>query len=366
LVYVEREYKMGKLQSPYLYMCFVLVFSLACAIPSFADANTPQAASTTIPPMPTQDEEVVSMGPTSSPSPVATEIVQVIGHLMMPADAPPAPGRLVFDIESSGTGSENRAPGGDSYNLNLFERPFLQDMTYVPDMDIHKFGLSQDGDWYYITIHLIGDNPNNPMGINFGVEIDLDLDGFGDYILWAAPPYPATWDAGNVQVFKDTNRDTAGLSALRSDVDFNGDGYDTLIFEGSGGQNADPDLVWVRMIEGQPAIVQFAFKKSLTGSSFMLGVVADAGLKDVSRFDYADSMEEAEAGSPIRRKSFYPLGALFSVDNTCWNVYGIQGTGYEPKACQPILQPVNTPESGCNPPPNCGGGPYNPVTCGCL
>lgn len=356
----------------YMYIGLVLVLSSACAFSGFEDGNAPQAAFTTIPPTSFLDGMAASPEPSLSPSAAATETIPVTGHVMFPADDPPEPGRLVYDIESSGTGLEGRAPGGDSYKINLFERPFLQDMTYVPDMDIHRFGLSQDEEWYYVFIYLIGDNPNNPLGINYSVEIDLDFDGFGDFIIWANPSYRVSWDTGTVIVFKDTNRDTGGLSALQSDVNFSGDGYDALIFDGGTGQNTDPDLAWVRMIEGQPAIVQFAFKKSLTGSFFMLGVLADAGLKDVSKFDYADFMDEAEAGSPIRRKASYPLGSLFSMDNTCWEVYGIQGTGFEPKACQPITLPATAgpepekPRSACDPEPTyCGPGGYDPVTCEC-
>jgi hypothetical protein len=116
-------------------------------------------------------------------------------------------------------------------------------------------------------------------------------------------------------------------------------------------------------------MIQFAFKKSWVGASFMFGVVADAGLKDVSMYDYMDRFIPAEAGSPVRGKEEYPLGSLYAVDNTCWEAYGFTATGYEPKICPPILQPVNKPDnqpSGCNPPPDCGGGPYDPNSCICL
>ena len=88
------------------------------------------------------------------------------------------------------------------------------------------------------------------------------------------------------------------------------------------------------------ALLQIAFKKDLTGPAFMLGVVSDAGLKDVSKFDYVDHIAEADAGSSVRNNPYYPLGVLYAVDNTCWEAYGMQTTGYEPKLCQPILQPT--------------------------
>jgi hypothetical protein len=294
-------------------------------------------------------------------------------HLMRPEDIVPVPGVLVDDVESSGTGAEGRAPYGDSLDLNRFERPFLEDMTYIPDLDIHKFGISQDEDWYYISIGLIGNDPNNAVGINYGVEIDLNADGFGDYIIWAHPPYTTIWDTGTVEVYEDSDHDSGGVSSKESDAVFNGNGYETLIFDGGSQQNADPDLAWVRLLEGQNATIQFAFKKPLSGPSFMFGVVSDAGLRDVSRFDYSDYFTEADAGSPVKGKPNFPLGSLYAVDNTCWEAYGFKSTGYEPKVCPVILQPVIKPSgndqpAGCNPPPDCdgyGGGAYDPVTCEC-
>ena len=320
----------------------------------------------------------------TAPTPVATQALEsesvvktpasfVPIHLMGPAEIVPAPGSFTDDVESSGTSSEKRAPYGDSLKLNRFERPFLADMTYIPDVDIHKFGLSEDADWFYISIQLIGSDPNNSTGINYGVEIDQNADGYGDYIIWANPPYSSAWDTGIVQVFIDTNQDSGGLSVTQSEDVFEGDGYDTLIFDGGAGGNDDPDLAWVRLNGGEKATIQFAFKKSFAPDSFMYGVVADAALKDVSKFDYSDRFTNAEAGSPIRGKENYPLGLLFAVDNTCWDAYGFEESGYEPKICQefqPVIEPLNTEQpSSCSPPPNCdgnGGGAYDPVTCGCL
>jgi hypothetical protein len=300
---------------------------------------------------------------------------------MEPAETIPAPAKWIDDVESSGTGPEGRAPYGDSYKLNRFERPFLEDMTYVADIDIKKFGLSEDADWYYISMQLVGQDPNNALGVDYGAEIDLNADGFGDYLLWTHPPYTARWDTGTVQIFKDSDLDSAGQSATRSDAVFDGNGYDTSVFDGSAQNNTDPDLAWVRMSEGQSMIIQMALKKSFTGPSFMLGVVSDGGLRDVSKFDYADHFTEGEAGSSVKSNQYYPLGSVYAVDNTCWEAYGIQTTGYEPKLCQPILQPV-TPSPGnddslggssssCSQPPDCNGpdeegsGNYNSDTCSC-
>jgi hypothetical protein len=256
---------------------------------------------------------------------------------------------MTHDTPSQGTGPEGRAPYGDSYKFNRLERPFLQeDMRYISDLDIDKFGLSQDESWYYISIILIGSNPNNSLEIYYGVELDLDADGFGDYILWAHPPYTASWDTSSVQIFQDSDHDTGGLRSSHSDAVLNGNGYDRLIFDGEAGANDDPDLAWVRLDEGLPATVQFAFKKSLAGTSFTYGVIADAGLKDISKFDYNDRFTEADAGSSVRDNQYYPLGLLSAVDNSCWEPYDLETT-INAKLCPALVQPTQNSSGGRDP-----------------
>jgi len=365
---------MRKHKSYYLGFLFglVFIFILACGssasvLPVTETSNSTVQQNDSPPLAPATTD--ASTGQTSTDN----TTVPSVTHLMTPADVLPAPLKQVDDVDSSGTAPEKRAPYGDSYKLNRFERPFTQDMTYLPELDIKTFDLSQDSDWYYVTVKLIGGDPNDSIGINYGVEFDSNRDGFGDYLIWAHPPYGNQWDANVVQVFKDANQDTAGVSGIQADGDAGGDGYDVLLFDGGTDQNPDPDLAWVRIADSQPTTVQFAVKKSLVGDSFMVGVVSDAGLKDISKFDYNDHFSEAEAGSPVRGKAHYPLASLYAMDNTCWEAFGFQSTGYEPKICPPILQPINKPSDGnneqplaCNPPPDCGGGPYDPNTCACL
>lgn len=355
----------------FLLQIITICLLVSCA-PENAVATTPQSLSNSGIPAPTP---AVTQELTAESGGSATPTARVVVHLMQPPEVVPAPLSLTDDVESSGTAAEGRAPYGDSLDLNRFERPFLEDMTYIPDLDIHKFGLSWDADWYFVTIKLIGVDPNTGTGINYGVELDRNADGYGDYIIWARPPYTSAWDTVTVQVFEDTNKDTGGQNVVRAEDVFQGDGYDRLIFDGSVSPSDDPDLAWVRWNAEPDATLQFAFKRTLAGDSFMFGVVADAGLKDVSMYDYADRFTPAEAGSPVRDKENYPLGSLSAVDNTCWTPHGFTPTGYEPKVCPPILQPVNQTSGGdsgggqplaCNPPPDCGGGPYDPNTCICL
>ena len=317
---------------------FMLVV-LACNLPGVAvnPVDTPVPVAIT-------DTPVVSASATQADVPTATAIPSptvelptptiFVAHSLIPSTFIKA-GDLIHDVVSVDTAAENRAPYGDSYNINLFERPFMQDMSYVPDLDIVSYNLSYDEKFYYVSIELVGTDPNNEIGIQYAVELDLDADGFGDYIVVARPPYNVDWATDNVQVVQDTNHDTGGLSAEKSDAPLPGDGYDTVIFDGGRGQDDDPDLAWVRVNAGRYATVQFAFKRALAETRFMYGVIADAGLKNIADLDYVDRITEIEAGSPEKNEQYYPLKALYGVDNVCREAQGFTGTGQEPQRCLP-------------------------------
>jgi hypothetical protein len=333
---------MMKNKSAALFLVFLSV-ALACNLPG----NVPAATEPEPVTIPTDTPSSALPQETFTPSPTST--IAVV-HTMTPSN-PSTQGSPIFDVESSGTAPEKRAPYGDSYDINRLERPFLGDMTYVPDLDILTYSVGQDADWFYVSIKLIGSDPNNSLGIHYGVEIDTNHDGFGDFVIWASPPYSSNWDTANVKIFADKNHDTGGLSSEKSDAPITTDGYETLIFNGGAG-DADPDMAWARINAGSDATVQFAFKKSWSGTVFMLGVLADAGLKDAGKLDYVDRFTEEEAGSPVKDKKYYPLGSLFAVDNTCQEAFGFKPTGYEVRLCPKEPPPASpkTPKAGCTNP----------------
>lgn len=318
----------------------VLIAILACNIGVPAQATAVVLAPTLTP---------IVVSPTDAPTPIV--------HKMQPA-AVAVTRTDVYDVESVDTAPEKRAPYGDSYELNRLERPFLQDMTYLPNLDVATFSIGKDNDWAYVSIQLVGNDPNDQHGIHYAVELDMDKDGFGDYIIWARHPYPIDWDTAPVQIFRDTNHDTSGVSPAKSDPLFPGNGYDTLFFNGGAG-DADPDLVWVRVKSGEPGTIQFAFKRAWSGNTFMFGVLADSGLTDPGKLDYVDRMTLTEAGSPVRDNSNYPLKALYAVDNTCRSAFGFGSIGNEPQSCPVDVRKGPRPHETGEPPP--GGCPN---TCG--
>ncbi len=337
----------------------LVIAMLACALPGPATPPPPTQAVTPLVPV----AGPIATATAAPPTPTAGVV-----HTMTPGNPPG--GKFVYDVESAGTAAEKRAPYGDSYEWNRLERPFTQDMSYVSDLDVSHFSIAQDGDWWYVSIKLMGIDPNNAMGIDYGVEIDLDRDGYGDYLIWAHPPYTNQWGTQPVQIFQDQNHNTGGLSGGKSDAPFVADGYETLIFDGSVG-GADPDLAWVRINAGADATVQFAFKRSWSGNVFMLGVIADAGWKDPQKLDYVDRLTIEEAGSPVKDNQYYPLKGLILVDNTCRDAVGFEPTHYEPQICPvaptptkekgppPPTGPTLPPPAGCQPPPGgCGPGKH--------
>jgi hypothetical protein len=73
----------------------------------------------------------------------------------------------------------------------------------------------------------------------------------------------------------------------------------------------------------------------------MLGVLADAGLKDPTQLDYVDRFKAEDAGSPVRDNKYYPIKDLFLVDNVCRAPFGFKSNGYEPQLC-PSTEPPAT------------------------
>ncbi len=274
----------------------------------------------------------------------------------MPPDTVPK-GRVIHDVVSQDTAPEDRAPYGDSYKLNLFERPFSQDMaTYFPNVDISSFALAQDENWFFFSISMVGPIRFAGVQVYYGVELDLkNMDGFGDYLIWALPTSSKVWTTQNLQVLADKNHDSAGLSAEESDAPFTGDGYETVVFNGYSNSNADPGLAWFRIDPASAATIQFAVERSLIGTSFMWGAWADGGLRDPGMFSYNDRFTEEQAGSPVRNKAYYPINAVYLVDSTCRMPYGFTLTGFEPLLCPPN-EPVSTthPRSPQQPTPTMG------------
>jgi hypothetical protein len=305
-------------------------------------AGPEQAADTPAPvPEPETVEEVVEV----VAEPETAEPTEITHNLI-----PGEPGwinKWFYDTDASRYASSGYVVGGDDFVANLWERPFTEtEMVYRPDLDINKTEMSEDGNFYYVTIYPHAVHPDGGLPGFYGIEIDIDKDGRGDLLVTAQNPASSTWDIAGVGVFKDNNNDVGGSAIMRPDTSYGGDGYEQVVF--SADVLDDPDAAWARSDLGAPSVTM-AFKKSLLGgpTTFVWGVWAAESLLDPAMLDLHDHFTQSEAGSPYQAHSTYPLKAINLVDNTCRETYGFEATVPIPGLCQINIQPTATPT---NPP----------------
>jgi len=287
-----------------------------------------------------QEAEVIE-----NPEPAETEPPPPPEHQIHPDESPPGEPQVIHDQESDRKAAQKEAYGGDEYNLGRYERPFDSDMNYIPAIDIYQANLFRDknNEWIYTIIRLMESPVFLPdMAFSFGIELDLDLDGRGDILIWTDMPQSDEWSVEGVSVLKDLNKSIGGKRPMISDPPPGGDGYEAVIFENGTGE--DPDLAWSRLNREDNTFIEIAFKKELLGEMeiFLWGAWADHGMKDLELFDHHDHFTKEEAGSPMRSEEvFYPLKAVFAVDNTCRAASGYTAKGGEPGLC-----PVPPPPAG--------------------
>lgn len=262
--------------------------------------------------------------PTLSPTPEPE-------HLILPG-SPSTLHTYISDIVTVDL-AKNKTAIGDSYAWSRLERPYTPNlMQYRSYLDIYQVNLQVADPWVYITFVLIGKLP--PIGdIRYAVELDLDHDGRGDFLVMASLPPDTTWTTDNVWVLADEDEDIGGLYPLyieESTQEQNG--YEREIF--SSGVGEDRDLAWVRRDPEERNQLQLAFKESITGVlGFMWSAWTDEGIKDPSQFDFNDHFSYDEAGSPNKGNYRYPVKAVALVDSTCRSWYGFIPTGDEPGLC---------------------------------
>jgi hypothetical protein len=244
--------------------------------------------------------------------------------------------RYITDPESRDYAPQQKAyPGADVFAGNRWERPFTAEtMDYLSDVDLKRVEMKIAAPWVYVTFDFAAPRAEGIGETVFGTEFDTDKDGRGEFLVWGVSPAGAEWTVQGVEVWKDTNNDVGGPTPQGADASWTGgNGYDERLF--ADGQGADPDLAWIRQIEGG-AKIQLAFKYSAIGSAsqFLWNGLADAGVRRSDWLDYNDHFTPAEAGSPNTYEADrYPLKTLWGVDNTCRDAYGFTPTGSEPGLC---------------------------------
>ena len=331
---------------------FSLIFSLLLFVASACNGNVPTNSPTPITIVPVQ---VTMASPTIAPDPKQQGVA--------PVSLPQKHADEANDINSSaGAAKKVAPPGSDTFVKDLFERPFNATTmdTYFPYIDIVDTQGYIDDTWGYATITLSGADANGHLPAKYGVELDLNRDGRGDWLIIASNPSSTAWSTQGVQAWKDTNGDVGGITPVVSDKTSNSDGYETLVFDqGKGSDN--PDGAWVRISPDDNKTVQLAFKLSMLGSPKLYAMGAWAGSDlNPAQFDYNDHMTHLQAGDPDPGIQLYPIKGLSEIDNTCRLAIGFVPTGNEPGLCFTFIKQHHEP-GGPNPVPPPPPGNPNPT-----
>jgi len=321
------------------FLSAAVILLLGCNLSGAAAGGTPAATGTesTAPlvsiPTDTVGAPIPSATPQPSDTPLPTATFTIV-HLMTPANTSGAT-RFITDIKTKDYAAQKKATGGDDFSTNRYERPFTaKEMVYLSDVDLTQVQMRIASPWVYITFEFAAPRAEGIGQTMYGAEFDTNKDGRGEYLVWGASPPSGTWTTDGVEVWKDSNYDVGGPTPQITNAPWLlGDGYDKNLV--ASGKGDDPDLAWIRQIEGG-AKVQLAFKYSAIGGApqFLWNGLADAGVRNPKWFDYNDHFTQVEAGSPYPvQTTLYPLNALYGLDNTCRDAYGFTPTGTEPGLC---------------------------------
>ncbi|MEN6572186.1 MAG: SdrD B-like domain-containing protein [Anaerolineaceae bacterium] len=324
---------MSKLRGMFfLFLC--LGFASGCAVSKPTPSPQPTVQLTPLIFQPTETQVPATQTPTPAPVlPGFTPTARIM-HLSTPEDPAERFESQILDADSSAYAKSKRVAGGDNFDAGEFERPFNAETMdqYFPDLDIIEAGLRRSGDWIYVTIKLAGMPKGSLLSESYGVEIDVDADGRGDFLIIASKP-GLMWSVDGVSIWRDANRDVGGGIAVKADGSKTGDGFELQLFDS--GKGFDTDAAWARVNPNDFSSVQIAFKKTVIDNdkAFLWNAWAQDSIQP-SLFDYNDHFTLAEAGSPLPAQSgAYPLKKLSKVDNTCRWAAGFSPTGAEPGLC---------------------------------
>ncbi|MCJ7824601.1 MAG: hypothetical protein MUP44_06860, partial [Anaerolineales bacterium] len=201
----------------------LLISALACSLPgstntaatqtmealaTIVEANLPSGEAT-------KEPDVVSLPEATEPPVEATEEAlptPTVAHQIQPS-SPGSVSSFMTDRSSAALAAERRA-NADNFDINFLERPFTtQVMDYQEYLDITRAELSMGSPWVYVTIFLEGPPPAGSEA-SYGVEVDLDIDGRGDWLVLADAPPDSAWTTDGVRACRDANGDVGGPTPM--------------------------------------------------------------------------------------------------------------------------------------------------------
>jgi hypothetical protein len=344
----------------------LFAFVLACNLTATASnppaQPQPQAVAPgeTLPAAPVAAGTSGKVAASATPGPTSTVTETATTAFTGPKPGEP-PARIsgMDDSTEQTTPVPNSVNAGDNFSENIFERPFSLDMTYRPELDIVKTNFAKDANWFYTTIFLAGPIPESAnTGPNYGVELDINKDGRGEFLVWASPAYSKDWTRANTKIYGTSTNMVGGPHPTLSDAPWSGTTYDKMLFVGA--TDSTNNGAWVRISPNNSKSIDIAFNPSLVGgpSEFVWGVWADDGIKDPTKFDYNDQFTKVQAGAAFKGDANFPPKAIFAVDNTCRFWVGFTPTVAIPGSCfqvpptaTPTLLPTKTKTKTLIPPP---------------
>lgn len=287
--------------------------------------------------------------PTAPPEPTPSEIPAIV-HKDIPGSPLGKIMQTVHDQVDEYSALQKQAFGGDDFKNGKYERPFDQSMTYLPTVDLVSIYLSrEDPLWIYVMMKVQKPfSENKDLNTHFLMEIDTNLDNRGDILIITGLPKTMEWTTESVKILSNPDLNVGGVAVVKPDGTLSeGRGYYEVLFDNGNGM--DPDMAWSRLSKSDPAVVEMAFKNTLTGGEkgkFIWLPWSDAGMLDWSMFEFNDHMTLAQAGYPLKEDAQnYPLKALWGVDNTCRIPSNFTPTGYMPGLCPNYDPTYSRPET---------------------
>ncbi|NMB60096.1 MAG: hypothetical protein GYA12_13070 [Chloroflexi bacterium] len=238
-----------------------------------------------------------------------------------PGNIPNTKVQTVHDQTNEKTANDKYAFGGDVFGLGWYERPFDQNMGYLPFIDLSKILMTRvDPNWVYVKLFMaapVADGKDSkPL---YGIEMDTDLDNRGEFLLLTGIPTGTEWSTEGVMIMSNSDNNMGGSKPVLPDTSIaEGKGYDTEVF--NAGKGDDPNLAWARVSPDDPKCIDIAFKSSFIGGAkgkFIWLSWALVGIQDLTKFEFNDHFTKADAGSPLKEdKDLYPIKGIWGVDNT--------------------------------------------------
>lgn len=255
------------------------------------------------------------------------------------------------DVDSSANAYKKMVSGGDEFVNGVFERPFNANTmdTYFPYLDIVNLQGYRDDTWGYGTITLSNTDKSGALPGQYALELDLNRDGRGDWLVLAQSVSSTDWSTQGVQVWHEPDTDIGGQFAMVADNKPQGtEGYEDLVFDEGNGELVD--AAWARISPDDPKTVEISFKLATIGDPTAYAMGGWAGTKlDPAMFDFNDYMTHVQAGSPLPGYKVYPLKDLAEIDNTCRLAIGFAPTGKEPGLCATVVRRQAEGGSPCVP-----------------